>query len=72
MGLEVDVKLLNESEIVLEKLKTQNKIVEYLNTLKRIENYKIILRSVGIIDDLVNDAQKRNVKLDDNIVLNIN
>ncbi len=56
MGLEVAAKLLQESEEVLEKFRTQDKMRAFLGTLKRVDNYKTILRSVGIIDEMVNDA----------------
>jgi replicative superfamily II helicase len=72
MGLEVSAKLLNESEEVLEKFKTQDKIRAFLATLKRVDCYKTILRSVGIIDNLVNDAQERKVLLDQDVVLLVN
>lgn len=47
---------MKESEEVLEKFKTQDNIRAFLATLERVDNYKTILRSVGIIDDLVSDA----------------
>lgn len=37
-----------------------------------MDDYKTILRSVGIIDDLVNDAQQRKVLLDQDVVALIN
>lgn len=63
---------MKESEEVLEKFKTQDNIRAFLATLERVDNYKTILRSVGIIDDLVSDAQKRKVLLDGDVVDQVN
>ena len=51
----------------MEKLETQNKIMDYLTKLKRVDNYKTILRSVGILDEMVEDSLKRGMELDSNV-----
>ena len=62
-----DIKLVFYGKRLLEKLETQNKIMDYLTKLKRVDNYKTILRSVGILDEMVEDSLKRGMELDSNV-----
>jgi hypothetical protein len=41
--------------------------MEYILTLKRVDNYKTILRSVGILDEMIEDSVKRGIDLDGNV-----
>jgi hypothetical protein len=64
----VDVKLLEKSVIHQEKLRTQIAINEFIDTLKEVENYKTIMKSRNIIMDMIEDAKKRNVNLDSELI----
>jgi hypothetical protein len=66
--IHVDVKLLEKAIIHQEKLRTQNKINDFIDTLKEVEHYKTILKSRNCIIDMIEDAKKRNVDLDSDLL----
>jgi len=57
--IHVDVKLLEKAIIHQEKLRTQNVINDFIDTLKEVDNYKTIMKSRNGIMDMVEDAKKK-------------
>ena len=58
-NIEIDVKIFEKANVLLEKLQTQNKIKNYISSLKVVDDYKTILKSVNIINEYHDDAMKR-------------
>jgi len=48
-------------------LRTQNKILDYLETHKEVANYKTIRKSISVIEGMLEDAEGREVKIDGSI-----
>ncbi|KAL4463684.1 hypothetical protein ABPG72_009034 [Tetrahymena utriculariae] len=66
--IEIDLKLLNEAKIIQERLKTQNHIKEFIASLKIVKDYKTIRKSANRIRELREDAEKRGVQLDADVL----
>ena len=60
----LDVRIVHDGERELEKLKTQNEIKAFLKQLDVIENYKTILKSQEVINQLLREADDRKVVID--------
>ncbi len=54
--IDIDYKLHHEALVLQEKLRTQNVILDFIDSLKIIENYKTIKKSVNIIKEMKEDA----------------
>jgi len=67
-SLEIDIKLIHEAQVLQEKLKTQDEIVAYINSWKVVDNYKGILKSINVINGMVEDARTRNTNLDEDVL----
>ena len=67
-SVEIDLKLFNEAIILQEKLRTQNVILEFIDSLKIVENYKTLRKSVSIIKEMKEDAEKRGVLIDERVI----
>jgi len=62
--VEIDAKLLEDAKIRQEKLKTQNDINDFIDSLKVVENYKTIKKSIACIQEKLTDAKKKNILID--------
>ena len=67
-SIEIDVKLVNEAQVLQEKLKTQDEIIAYINGWKVVENYKGILKAINVINGMVEDARTHNIILDEDVL----
>jgi len=65
--IKVDAKLYQKLIYEKEKLRTQNKILNFINGLKEVPNYKTIRKSISVIEDMLEDAEKRDVRIDQTI-----
>ena len=63
--IEIDPKTMKKALVEQEKLRTQNIILDFIATLKVVPNYKTILKAVGQITSMLEDAVTRNVLIDD-------
>lgn len=66
--IEIDLKLKKDALILQEKLRTQNIILDKINSLKVVENYKTILKSVNQLKEMKEDAKARNVEIDPDVI----
>ncbi len=60
----LDVRIVHDGERELEKLKTQNEIKAFIKQLDVIDNYKTILKSQEVINQMLRDADDRKVIID--------
>ena len=67
-GAELDVKLIHKAQLQQEKLETQNRIMDFLNKNRHVDNYKTILKSVKVLNEYIEDARERLVDLDEELV----
>jgi len=67
-NIHIGVKLLHKAHIHQEKLRTQILIDTYINSLKEVDNYKTIKKSINSINDMIEDAKKRNVHIDEDLL----
>lgn len=67
-NIEIDLKKFHEAKELQEQLRTQNVILNYIDSLKVIENYKTIFKSVHYLKERKEDAKERGVKLDQNVI----
>ena len=67
-----DVKLVKAAEVLHLKLQKEKGINEFIDSLKFVENYKTIKKSVHLLEDLVTEARKLDVDLDPDIVSRVN
>lgn len=66
--IEIDLKLKKEAIVLQEKLRTQNIILDKIASLKVVENYKTILKSVNQLKEMKEDAKNRNVDIDKDVI----
>ena len=70
--IHINVKLLDQAYTHQEKLRTQNMIMDQIVSLKEVENYKTIKKSINTTHEMIDDAKKRNVDLDYTIIEKVN
>lgn len=63
---EIEITFLKKCEEIKHKLSIQNQILAYLKSLSKVDNYKIILKSVNKIHKLLKDAEPINI--DQNVI----
>jgi hypothetical protein len=49
LGVQFEVRFLDRALVLQERLRTQNSILQYISTLSKVTNYKIILKAVDTI-----------------------
>lgn len=52
-------------------LRTQNVIKDFIHKLEHVPNYKTILKSLNVINDMLKDAKQRNITLDADVAQHI-
>lgn len=62
------MKLKDHALIIQERLRNQLIIKNYINNLKEIENYKTILKSHKVLQDMKDTALNNGVELDQEIL----
>lgn len=67
-GAELDVKLIQKAQLMQEKLETQNKIMDFLNKNRHVDEYKTILKTVRLLQEYIEEARTRKVDLDEELV----
>lgn len=66
--VKIDLKLFAEAEREITRLETEKKIQEYVESLKKVENFKTINKSVSVLDDLIVIAGKNGIIIDDVVI----
>jgi hypothetical protein len=66
-NVEVDIKLLQRAKREHERLRTEGEIYAFLKTFAYVEHYKTIQKSVYVLGQMIEDAEKRDVVLDDRL-----
>lgn len=67
-NIHIAVKLLHKAHIHQEKLRTQIQINTFIDSLKEVDNYKTIKKSINSINDMISDAKTRSVDLDKDLL----
>ena len=65
--IHIETKLLDRAVIHQEKLRTQIDIMDFIQSVNEVDNYKTIKKSINILEDKVRDAMTRGVNLDQSI-----
>lgn len=60
--------LLEDAMKLLAKLKVEEELVATLNSLKNIENYKTIKKSVALLEERLRELQTNNLKISKDII----
>lgn len=64
LPIKIDIKLLHRALKEKEKLRTQNKILNYIDNLKEVPNYKTILKSISVTQSMLEDADAQDIKIE--------
>lgn len=65
--IHIEIKLLEKAIVHQEKLRTQIEIMDFIQSVNEVDNYKTIKKSINILEDKVRDAMARGVNLDQSI-----
>jgi ankyrin repeat protein len=68
--IKICVKLRKDAELNIERLYRQKLIIDHINSLKFVADHKIIEKSVFVIDQMLKEAQDRNVNLEVEVIQN--
>lgn len=71
-GIDIDVKLKHSATVLHLKLEKELDIRNFIKSVDYIEDYKIILKSVKILNDKVETARNLDVDLDIGLVGDVN
>jgi len=71
-GIDIDVKLRKQAEVLHLKLEHELKIEGFLNKNVHHDNYKDIRKDVQRINDLVEEAQNLGIDLDQMLIQKVN
>ena len=47
----------------IERLETEKKILSYVDSLKTVENHKTISKSVYLLEEMIKEAQDKNIEI---------
>lgn len=61
---QIEITFLEKCKEIKHKLTVQNQILAYLKSLSKIDNYKIILKSVNKIHQMLKDAEPIHIDQD--------
>eukprot|EP00331_Platyophrya_macrostoma_P032601 CAMPEP_0176457146 /NCGR_PEP_ID=MMETSP0127-20121128/31749_1 /TAXON_ID=938130 /ORGANISM="Platyophrya macrostoma, Strain WH" /LENGTH=312 /DNA_ID=CAMNT_0017847319 /DNA_START=176 /DNA_END=1114 /DNA_ORIENTATION=+ len=65
--IHIEVKALEKAIVHQEKLRTQIEIMDFIQSVNEVDNYKTIKKSINTLEDKVRDAMSRGVNLDQSI-----
>lgn len=71
-GIDIDVKLLHQAEVLHLKLDKELDIKEFIQSVVHVDDYKTILKSVKTLNDKVQNAQNLGVDLDQGLQMEVN
>jgi hypothetical protein len=69
-NIKICVKLRKDAELNIERLEREKKIKDHINSLKIVGDHKIIEKSVFVLDQMLKEAQDRNVNLEVEVIQN--
>jgi hypothetical protein len=69
-NINICCKVLKEAELQIEKLEREKKILDHIESLKVVENHKIIEKSVFTLEQMIKEAKERNIDLDIDVAQN--
>lgn len=67
-NINIDCKLSAETKREITRLETEKKIAKYLDSLKVVDNHKTIIKSVSVLEDMLELAKKQNIKVDQSVL----
>jgi hypothetical protein len=70
--IDIDVKLLHQAEVMHLKLEKELDIRNFIKSVDHIDDYKVILKSVKILNDKVETAKSLGVDLDLGLIAAVN
>lgn len=70
--IDIDVKTLHLAQVTHLKLKKELEIMEFIKSKAHVDDYKTILKSVKILNDMVAEARSLDVDLDASVVQSVN
>jgi ankyrin repeat protein len=68
--IKICVKLRQDAVLNIERLERENKIKDHINGLKVVSDHKIIEKSVYVLDQMLKEAQERNINLEVEVIQN--
>lgn len=69
-NIKICEKLKRQSEIQIDKLKREKDIKEHINNLEHVENHKTIEKSVFLLEQMLKEAESKNLSLSSDIIDN--
>ncbi len=69
-NIKICVKLRKEAELNIEKLEREKNITDHIRNLKVVSDHKIIEKSVYVLDQMLKEAQERNIELEVEVIQN--
>jgi hypothetical protein len=66
--INICIKLDYETELNINRLEREKKILAHLNSLKEVENHKTIEKSVFILEEMIKNANEHKIELDSHVI----
>jgi ankyrin repeat protein len=69
-NINICCKVMKEAELQIEKLEREKNILDHINSLKIVDDHKIIEKSVFTLEQMIKEAKERNIELDISVAQN--
>jgi hypothetical protein len=63
-SINICCKVMKEAELQIEKLEREKGVLDHIESLKVVEDHKIIEKSVFVLEQMIKEAKERNIELD--------